>query len=115
MTYVKFRYILKSNFEVEISGTVEVPTDADAEDADFGILFEKEDGLTTPHLFVKHAGVDISGRTAKQNFEVDTLKQVFCEDFLFLTRISDNVEETKIIDVGEAYIVLNGADFETRC
>lgn len=113
MTYVDFRYILKSNFEVEISGTVEVPNDEDADDDDFEITFEKDDGFTTPNLFINHYGVEITGRTDEQDFEIDTLKQLFCEDFLFLTRISDNAETNKVIDLGEAYLVINGADFET--
>ena len=111
MTYVDFRYILKSNFEVEISGTVEFPNDED--DDDFEITFEKDDGFTTPNLFIKHYGVEITGRTDEQDFEIDTLKQLFCEDSLFLTRISDNAETNKIIDLGEAYLVINGTDFET--
>lgn len=115
MTDVDFRYILKSNFEVEISGTVEIPKDEDADDEEFEITFEKDDGFTTPNLFIKHYGVGLTqlGRTDKQDFEIDTLKQLFCEDFLFLTRISDNAETNKVIDLGDAYLVINGADFET--
>lgn len=113
MTDVDFRYILKSNFEVEISGTVEVPNDEDADDEEFEITFEKDDGFTTPNLFIKHYGVEITGRTDEQDFEIDTLKELFCGDFLFLTRISDNAETNKVIDLGEAYLVINGADFET--
>lgn len=113
MIDVDFRYILKSNFDVEISGTVSVPTEEDADDEDFQIDFQKEDGFTTPNIYIQHNGVDTTGRTEEQDFEIDTLKTLFTEDFLFLTMISDNAETNKIIDVGDAYLVINGTDFET--
>ena len=32
---------------------------------------------------------------------------------MFLTRICDNMETNRIIDLDEAYLVINGTDFET--
>lgn len=114
-TDVDFRYILKSNFEVEISGRVSVPLCEDADDDDFEITFEKEDGFTTPHLYIQHSGVELTQRyrTDKQDFEIDKLKELFTGDFMFLTRICDNMETNRIIDLDEAYLVINGTDFET--
>lgn len=114
-TDVDFRYILKSNFEVEISGVVSVPLCEDADDDDFEITFEKEDGFTTPHLYIQHNGVELTQRyrTDKQDFEIDKLKELFTGDFMFLTRICDNMETNRIIDLDEAYLVINGTDFET--
>lgn len=114
-TDVDFRYILKSNFEVEISGVVSVPLCEDADDDDFEITFEKEDGFTTPNLYIQHNGVELTQRyrTDKQDFEIDKLKELFTGDFMFLTRICDNMETNRIIDLDEAYLVINGTDFET--
>lgn len=112
-TDIDFRYILKSNFEVEISGVVSVPLCKDADDEDFEITFEKENGFTTPNLYIIHHGVDITGRTIEQDFEIDKLKELFTGDFMFLTRICDNMETNRIIDLDEAYLVINGTDFET--
>lgn len=112
MIDVNFRYILKSNFDVEISGTVEIPNDEDASDDEFEITFEKEGGFTTSNIYIKHYGVDIKGRTDEQDLEIDKLKMLFCEDFLFLQRICDYAETNKILDLGETYLVINEADFE---
>lgn len=114
-TDVDFRYILKSNYEVEISGTVTVPDNEDADDDEFEITFDKEGGFTTPNLYIQHYGVELTQRyrTDKQDFEIDKLKELFTGDFLFLQRICDNIEGNKIIDLGEAYLVINGTDFET--
>ena len=114
-TYVDFRYILKDNYDVEISGTVEIPPNEDADDSEFEITFDKEDGFTTPNLYIKHYGIGLTqlGRTDQQDYELDKLKNLFCEDFLFLTRICDNIDTNKIIDLGEVYLVINQADFET--
>ena len=54
MTDVNFKYILKSNYDVQITGTVEIPQNEDADDEEFEIIFEKDDGTTTPNLFIHH-------------------------------------------------------------
>lgn len=108
-----FRYILKSNQDVEIAGTVTFPEDEDAPDEEIEIMFDRAGNTPTPNLFVNHYGVVLQA-TEEQNFEIDKLKQEFCDDFLFLQRIGDYAEGGNTIqDLGEVYLVINGADFET--
>ncbi len=115
MQDVNFRYILKSNHNVEISGTVHIPSNEDADDTDFEITFDGNGQLPVQNLFVHHYGVEITGRTNEQNHEIDKLKEIFTQDFLFLTRISDFAYEgtNGIVELEEAYLVVDDFDFET--
>ena len=110
---VTFRYILESNHDVEISGTVHIPEEEDAEDSEFEIEFNRAGDSPSWNLFVNHYGVDIRGRTDEQNAEIDELKEIFTSDFLFFTRICDNKDTNCVIELGKAYLVIGGTDFET--
>ena len=114
MEEVEFRYILKSNHDVEISGTVHIPEDENAEDHEFEIEFDRAGTTPSWNLFINHYGVGVQ-RTAKEDAEIEELKEAYCTDFMFLTRICDFAhEETNgVVELDKAYLVVNGFDFET--
>lgn len=113
MNEVYFRYILKDNTDVEISGTVYIPENKDAEDYDFDILFDREGNSPSWNLFINHYGVEFK-RTEKQDAEIEKLKELYCTDLKFLTIICEFAEkETNgIIDLGEAYLVIDDYDLD---
>lgn len=115
MQEVDFRYILKENHDVEISGTVHIPENKDAEDHEFEIEFDRAGNTPSQNLFINHYGVDIKGRTEEQDAEIEELKEAYCTDFMFLTRICDFAhEETNgVVELDKAYLVVDGFDFET--
>ena len=109
----RFRYILKSNHEVEISGTVHIPSDIGTDDSEFEIEFDRAGNTPSWNLFINHYGVDITGRTQEQDFEIEKLKELYCSDFLFLTRVCMFQDASGMMDLGEAYLVVNDFDFES--
>lgn len=115
MDEVNFRYVLKRNHDVEISGTVHIPANEDADDEEFEIEFDRAGNTPVDSVFVNHYGVEITGRTAEQDAEIDELKEAFTTDYLFLTRICDFAyEETNgIVELEKAYLVVDDFDFET--
>lgn len=107
-TVVEFKYILKSNPDVRIAGTVSVPLFEDATDENFSITFTKEDGSYTLIPYVQHKGVVLQS-TWEQDNEIDQLKELFVYNNCFLDIIRDNIDaDGKIIHLEEAYIEITG-------
>lgn len=111
---VPFRYILKSNQDVEISGTVCIPLNEDADDSEFEIVFDGQGQLPTPNLFIHHYGVEITGITDEQDREINRLKELFMEDFQFFVRICDYADGNTALDLGEVYMVINDCDYREK-
>jgi len=110
---VNFRYILKSNHEVEISGTVYIPEDRDADDSEFDIEFDRAGNTSTWNLYINHYGVGLR-RTPEQDAEIEELKEIYCTDDMFLTRICEFAEEETngVVELDKAFLIVNDFDFE---
>lgn len=112
MIDVEFKYVLKENIDVEISGTVYVPESEDADDSEFEIEFDTQNGSSSM-VFVNHYGVGITP-TEEQNYECDKLLEIFTKDYGFLTRVSDYAETNIALDLGDAYLVINDTDYREQ-
>lgn len=113
MNEIRFRYILKSNYDVEIAGTVYIPEDVDARDDEFDIEYERAGNAPSWNLFINHYGVELK-RTDKQDMEIEELKEIYCTDSEFLTIICEFAEEETngIVDLGKAYLIIDDYDFD---
>ena len=107
-----FKYQLKSNTDVEISGIVYIPENENADDSEFEIEFERAGQTNTSQLFINHHEVGVTP-TYEQNIEIDRLEELFTSDIHFLTNISDFADENKTI-VGDEFILIinDGAKME---
>ena len=92
METVNFKVTWNKNPEVHFKGYIDIPAQ-ECEDEDIEWYYYDHQGFITQHKQVLHDGVGIKGATYEQGCEIDSFKNDFLEDSLWIeTVIQESTE-----------------------
>lgn len=111
---VDFKVLWNKNPQVYSEGYINIPAE-ECEDSDIEWYYYDNQGFTTPHGCIKHDGVDITGATYEQNWEIAQFKDDWMDDSFWIDECicqSDADENRTYVRENCTLIINKGAKME---